>query len=89
MRSRPPSKEEAVSLDQQILWSGAGSCPAGKEGQRCVITYYPMGINPTRDLGFPWRSNDSPTLTVRLSLEAHPVLGQGGISDRHPRRVSP
>ena len=81
-------------LDQPIPWSGAGSCPTGKEGQQCVISCHPMGIHPTRDLAprdhcFPWRSNDSSTLIVRLSLEAHPDLDQGGISVQHPRRVSP
>lgn len=58
-----------------------------------MISYYPMGIHPTRDMVpwdhcFPRRLIDSLTLTPRLSLEAHPDLGQGGISAQHPKLVS-
>lgn len=86
--------EEAVSLDQPIPWSGAESCPAGKEGQKCVTPSHPMGIHPKRDTVpkdhcFPRRSIDSLTLPVLLSLEAHPDLGQREIGAQHPKRVSP
>lgn len=86
--------EDAVSLDQPIPWSGAGSFPAGKEGQQCVIPSHPIGIESTRDRVlmdhcFPQRSIDSLTLIAQMRRETHPDLGQRGISARHPKGVSP